>query len=189
MQKLAVVFFTLWSVSAFATVDLFSEVQTSEQKALFFNGSGFYYEKLEDGDVKGKYLVALTITSLDADRTHFSWHDVYSGGGDIGEEHFDLILLRDREFITVYAPANEDSRLDFSTYVEVGWGYIKPEDDANKQSILLNYLYTDGDRYDEHLFVTRDAAGRLNITTNGTLGIDTVGMSEFWHDLMHQMVE
>ena len=183
MKKLAVVFFTLWSVSAFASVDLFSAVRAGGMGTMHFSGSGFYYENMKDD--KGKYLVALTITPLDTNRTYFDWHIVLADGS---VELYGLILEQDHELITVHVPASADTQHDFSSYKKAGWGYVAFGNDASKQFVFLNYLYHDSDRDDEHFLIARDADGRVVITSNGSLGNDKDGMNEIWSDHVTQML-
>lgn len=186
MRKLAVLFFTFWSLTAFASVDLFSALHTEGASAMHFNGSGVYYEKFEDE--RGNYLVALKITPLDSSngkrRVHFDWHYV-SSDGDV--EIYGLILEGDHELLKVYVPASEDTHHDLSSYVEAGWGYVAFGDDASKQFVFIHYIYFDGERYDEHFLIEKDDKDRFVITSNGTHGTAEDGMNEIWSDRSTQL--
>ena len=189
MKKIAVLFFTFWSLTAFANVDLFREVHATGTEPMYFNGSGTYYDAAQN--VRGKYMAALTITPLDSNngkrRAHFDWHIVVDDGS---VETYGLILEGDHELLTVYVPASADSQHDLGSYVKAGYGYVAGGHGVSgggKELVFLNYLYTDGNRYDEHLIAEEDEDGNIVISSNGTIGNDKDGMLEMWTDSYRQL--
>ena len=190
MKKLATLFIALWSLTAWANIDLFSAASAGEG-TLHFSGDGVYYDVMKD--VRGRYMAAMSIKSIssnnDKRRAHFDWHIVVDDGS---VETYSLILEGDHELLTVYVPASADSHEDFSSYVKAGYGYVASANNAvdadkGKELVFLNYLYHDGNRYDEHLMVEHDAEGSIVITSNGTIGNDKDGMLEIWTDSYRQL--
>ena len=180
MKKLVAVFFALQSVTAVAEIDFLSVLRGEGAGAMHFSGKGVYGEI--SPHEKGKYQVALKVTSLDTTRLHLDWHINFDGR----EGHYAVILEQNRELITVYTPAREASQHDFSTYVKAGYGYVAFGASASKQSIFLNYLHN-GDRYDQHFLIQRNDKGRVVITGSGTLGNDKDGLEKIWHEHVTQM--
>lgn len=180
MKKLVAVFFALQSVTAFAEIDLFSALRGEGTGRMHFSGKGVYSEI--SPYAKGKYLVALKVTSLDTTRIHLDWQINFDGR----EEHSAVILEQHHELITVHAPAQEASQHDFSTYVKAGYGYVAFGPSASKQLVFLNYHHN-GDRYDLHFLIQRNDKGRFVITHNGTLGNDKDGLEKIWHEHVTQM--
>ena len=191
MKKLAVVFLALLSVSAFAaldlfglkragSVDLFDLTRADGNKAMHFNGSGRFYDASKN--MKAKYVVAVKFTPLAAKRTHVTWRITHDGG----EDFYALILERNHELLTIYAPASAKNQHDVSTYVKAGYGYLAFGDDTSKQFIMMNYLHHSGNRHDGHMLVQYNK-GRLSIDTNGTIGNDKDGMNVIWVDHVTQL--
>ena len=185
MRKMAMVFFTFWSLTAFASVGLFSEMHAAGTGPMHFKGSGTYYKAMQD--MRGKYLGALTITRLDSDngknRAYFDWHLVLDDGMAIT---YGLILegSSGSELLTVYVPASADTQHDLSSYVRAGYGYVAGGDGVSggKELIFFNCLYTNGSRYDVHMVAEEDDEGNIVISSNGTIGNDKDGMLQIWTD-------